>query len=332
MANGFSLKALLTVLMIAGVLLAPRPAPAHPLGNFSISHYTGIRVEQDRIELRYFIDMAEIPTFQEIQESGVVPDVGHPSVGQHLARQAERWKQRLTLEINGRRLPLETMSKDVIFPPGAGGLPTMKFGIVYRARLDSSWLRATNHLRYRDDNFPDRAGWKEIIAVGGAGIALLNSSVPDKDRSGELADYPTDLLNSPPQEIEARVTFTRKSPLVAAHQPAPPRANPTVQTPAAIEPLKLQSNSQTTPRSAFTELIAAKPRGFRIVLMALAVAVALGAFHALEPGHGKTVVAAYLVGSRGTAWHAVLLGLIVDRKSTRLNSSHSRASRMPSSA
>src|SRR4029077_15038284 len=36
-----------------------------------------------------------------------------------------------------------------------------------------------------------------------------------------------------------------------------------------------------------------------------------GAIHALQPGHGKTLVAAYLVGSRGTAWHAVLLGVIV---------------------
>jgi len=37
----------------------------------------------------------------------------------------------------------------------------------------------------------------------------------------------------------------------------------------------------------------------------------LGALHALEPGHGKTVVGAYLVGSRGTAWHAMILGLVV---------------------
>ena len=43
----------------------------------------------------------------------------------------------------------------------------------------------------------------------------------------------------------------------------------------------------------------------------MAVSVGLGAFHALEPGHSKTVVAAYLVGSRGTAWHALMLGLIV---------------------
>src|SRR5512143_1392345 len=40
-------------------------------------------------------------------------------------------------------------------------------------------------------------------------------------------------------------------------------------------------------------------------------AFVLGAFHALEPGHGKTVVAAYLVGSKGRSYEAVLLGLIV---------------------
>lgn len=37
----------------------------------------------------------------------------------------------------------------------------------------------------------------------------------------------------------------------------------------------------------------------------------LGALHALEPGHGKTVVGAYLVGSKGTTWDAILLGLVV---------------------
>jgi ABC-type nickel/cobalt efflux system permease component RcnA len=41
------------------------------------------------------------------------------------------------------------------------------------------------------------------------------------------------------------------------------------------------------------------------------VAAALGALHGLEPGHGKTVVAAYLVGSRGTARHALFLGATV---------------------
>src|SRR5262249_34055315 len=42
----------------------------------------------------------------------------------------------------------------------------------------------------------------------------------------------------------------------------------------------------------------------------LLMAAAFGAVHALTPGHGKTLVAAYLVGERGTAWHALVLGIV----------------------
>ena len=100
-------------------------------------------------------------------------------------------------------------------------------------------------------------------------------------------------------------------------QPAPePRVNSGViepDSPRANEnsPVQLQANRQATPRNSFTELMATEQLGLGIILIALAVAVGLGAFHALEPGHGKTLVAAYLVGSRGTVKHALLLGLIV---------------------
>ena len=67
----------------------------------------------------------------------------------------------------------------------------------------------------------------------------------------------------------------------------------------------------TTPRSALTELVTTQQLSPGMVGLALAVAIGLGVLHALEPGHGKTVVAAYLVGTRGTPRHALYLGLIV---------------------
>jgi ABC-type nickel/cobalt efflux system permease component RcnA len=51
--------------------------------------------------------------------------------------------------------------------------------------------------------------------------------------------------------------------------------------------------------------------GWSVMLLGMLAAFAFGAVHALSPGHGKTLVAAYLVGSRGTARHAVFLGLMV---------------------
>ncbi len=52
-------------------------------------------------------------------------------------------------------------------------------------------------------------------------------------------------------------------------------------------------------------------QGPQFLALALGVAFFLGAAHALTPGHGKTIVAAYLVGSRGTIWDAVYLGSVV---------------------
>jgi ABC-type nickel/cobalt efflux system permease component RcnA len=71
-----------------------------------------------------------------------------------------------------------------------------------------------------------------------------------------------------------------------------------------------------TPRSAFTQLVATPELSVGVVLLAIATALGVGAVHALEPGHGKTIVAAYLVGARGTARHAVFLGLVVTASHT----------------
>ena len=89
-----------------------------------------------------------------------------------------------------------------------------------------------------------------------------------------------------------------------------------VEGPAVAPPLHLQANQQATPRSAFTELITTRSLTLWFLITAAFIAFGLGALHALEPGHGKTIVAAYLVGSRGTARHALLLGLIVTASHT----------------
>src|SRR5262245_6934574 len=308
-----------TGLLLAGLFLIPDTSPAHPLGNFSISHYTGIQIAQDSIELRYVLDMAEIPTFQELQDTGLTPEVEHPRVQGYLAQKTEVLKTGLLLEVNGQSLTLQVVSSEILFPPGAGGLPTLKLGVVYRTPLDPAQADTMYSLHYRDGNFPGRAGWQEIIARTSSDITLIRSSVPDTDRSRALTDYPTNLLNSPPQVLEAQMLFRQVTlhTVVAANGapasftlPFPPGSGVSPQ-PLPPPALSLQANQQATPRNAFTELVTTPQLSLGIICLALAGAVGLGAFHALEPGHGKTVVAAYLVGTRGTARHALSLGLIV---------------------
>src|SRR5207245_4360713 len=81
-------------------------------------------------------------------------------------------------------------------------------------------------------------------------------------------------------------------------------------------PMTLRSNAQASSSNAFADLVGQSEPGLGLLALALLTAAALGAFHALEPGHGKTVVAAYLVGSRGTARHALILGLVVPASHT----------------
>ena len=150
-------------------------------------------------------------------------------------------------------------------------------------------------VEFRDRNFAGRAGWREVVADAGEGLALADSSVPRVDRSQALRAYPADLLQSPPQVSEARFRITSGSaaPLAAA-------------TPAGA----LVGAKRFGDR--MTELVStSEPLGLGLVLTSLLVAALLGALHALGPGHGKTIVGAYLIGTRGTARHALFLGLVV---------------------
>lgn len=294
------------LLLLASVFL-PLQSAAHPLGNFSINHYSALHLTQEAITLHYILDLAEIPTFQVIQDVGMVPTAEHPSVSSYLAQQGDALRQQIHLTLNHQPLMFHLVSSDILFSPGAGGLPTLKLGLIYRAPYQALERYRTYALHYRDDNFPHRAGWHEIIATADTGITVTQSSVPTTDRSRMLTDYPTDLLNSPPQILEATVMFHHAS------DTAVPVTTATVVASDGTQPhtMTLVTNQQTTPRNTLTELLTAPQRSVGALLFALLLATSLGALHALEPGHGKTVVAAYLVGTRGTVRQALYLGTVV---------------------
>ena len=342
-------------LSFLAVLGLCRATFAHPMGNFSVNHYSKITLEGDRIRVDYFIDLAEIPTYQELQQANISATSIDPSstaVTSYVATRGAEFARGLGLEVNGKAATLRLVSSAVIFPAGAGGLPTMKMGFVYESAYApvtstlSSFDRQHVSLHYSDNNYPGHTGWKEIIALASGGT-LVRSSVPSTDRSAELNNYPADLLTSPPQVLEASLEAALTAPkaTVASAQPSrlsqPITASPEVSSfkhgeggngraikassshSIAISPqrsqpastgsarLHLQANVQQTPRSKFTNLIQAQDLSAWFLFTAALIAIGLGGLHALEPGHGKTIVAAYLVGSKGTPRHAFLLGLIV---------------------
>jgi nickel/cobalt transporter (NicO) family protein len=265
--GGLVVKRLLVLVALAGALLAPAAAQAHPLGNFTVNRFARLEVAGHRLYVRYVLDLAEIPTYQARQQ-GVDP-----------AAYARRLAAGLHVTLDGRAATLVPVAHALAFPMGVGGLHTMRLQVILRGpEVDGS-----ARLAVRDTNYAGRIGWKEIV---------LGASAPSE--SSELRAYPKSLLQSPLNVTEASATV--------ASTRAPP--------PTLLSGRALQAPDRVAD-SGFTRLIGRGHLSALVILASLAVALFLGAAHALSPGHGKTIVSAYLIGKRGTPRDAALLGLIV---------------------
>ncbi|HEU5097462.1 MAG TPA: sulfite exporter TauE/SafE family protein [Roseiflexaceae bacterium] len=284
------LPTIIAILLVLG--RAPARADAHPLGNFTVNQYSRIEVGRDTILVRYIVDMAEIPAFQERQTIDGDGDgqVDNAENLAYLAKQSPALLAGLRLAVNGAPAALRVVEQSLSFPEGQGGLLTLR--MTFDLRADVAGAAQPLAIDYRDDNFAERIGWREVIVRAGDGVALRESSVPAQDQTGELRSYPADMLSSPLDVREARAsaTFGPTTAGAAAPSTADPPANGRVP-------------------DAFANLIASRELTPATIVLALLLALLLGAGHALTPGHGKTIVAAYLVGARGTARHAVFLGL-----------------------
>ena len=277
------------------------------MGNFSINHYTRLEVNGSRLTGRYVLDIAEIPTVSEMERLDANHD-GKVSDGEraaYLKAQAASLSRALSLTVNGQSIPLNALPDSVELRPGAGGLPTLRLTLALNALLPAAAGNTPRLVEYKDTNFPLRTGWKEIV-VTGAGGSVRDSSVAATDLSKELTAYPADPGIAPPQATEARFTLIK-----GVEKAEGKRQKAEDQERASSFILHPSSLSPRTPQDKFTQSIAAQGLTPAVILFSLASAFLFGALHALSPGHGKAMVAAYLVGTRGTAWHAVLLGLVV---------------------
>src|SRR5581483_5037558 len=203
----------------------------------------------------------------------------------------------LRLTVDGRPVRLKPLRHALAFPPGQAGLRTTRLEIA----LGSPPLLETSpaQLLYKDTNFGGRIGWKEIVVQPTAGASVDTASVPAATISDELRSYPKDLLQSPLDVTEASAHF------VIGHGDG---AVPALHSRRELEQ---RVGVRAVADGGFAGLIARDKLSLGFVLISLLIAVFWGAAHAFSPGHGKSIVAAYLVGSRGTARHAVLLGLTV---------------------
>ncbi len=284
---------------------------AHPMGNFSVSHYTQLRPTAKSIEIHYVIDLAEIPTFELLRSWEIDRSAPRSVLDAKALAQARQWGEQLTVLSDGRALRLRLLRATATVADGAGSLPIV--------RVDSYWTvpAAGGHLEFEDHNFPDRAGWKEIVIAPGPGATVERASQDDKERSAGLTRYPPDPTVAPPQDLRAVLDWTAEAPLPALPRAVPRPVVARIPQPASPAPpptpaaLKKAPPAGAVVRGDSISRLLRGPLSPAVILIALAIAFGLGAAHALTPGHGKTLVAAYLVGSRGAMKHAVVLGAMV---------------------
>jgi nickel/cobalt exporter len=286
---------------------------AHPMGNFSVSHYARIEVSGGGAEIRYVLDLAEIPTFQLLQQWGLSADSPRSLLEAKAREQAREWVRNLALTCDGRTVFPRFEGATLALSPGAGGAPVMRVTSTLKLAV------AAGSLAYEDRNYPDRAGWKEVVVTAGPGASIARATQDDTDRSQALTAYPADPTVAPPQDLKASVEWIAAGPLApnavtnVTAKKAPPQTVPAPAPVQATSPVPPQPSAPgTVVRGDFlSRLLHRGDIGLGLILLGMAVAFGLGSMHALSPGHGKTIVAAYLVGSRGTFKHAVFLGGMV---------------------
>jgi len=294
-----AVRAALLGTVVAALLLVPAAAAsAHPLGNFTVNRYSGLRVQPDRLVVDYVVDMAEIPAFQTRQTLDADADgtVSGAEAAAWRGRECPRLAGRLSAQVDGRALRLAASGARLAFPPGQGGLTTLRLECELAAPLPMGDSRHT--LRYQDGNADGRIGWREVTAAGDR-TTIERADVPARSTSARLTAYPEDLLRSPLDQDRATVRFRPGG--------APLRGGD------GIGAQRRSSRPVGVDRAtaAFTALVARQHLTVGFALLALALAGVLGAAHALAPGHGKTVMAAYLVGLRGSVRQAAAIGGIV---------------------
>jgi ABC-type nickel/cobalt efflux system permease component RcnA len=277
--------ALLSLGLVLG--MHPTPAAAHPLGNFTVNLYSRLDVGAEQIDVTYVVDMAEIPTYQEFGGTAI----SGQAQAAYLERILPMLRDGLRLTVDGATPELRTVAQQIEFPLGQGGLKTTRMTIRLLAPLGRLTAGTQRAISYEDHNYTERLGWHEIVVRPAANVRFLRSDAPSADQSNELRSYPEDMLSSPLdiRAVQLLAEPGRSVPTAAGAQAAP----------------------AARPTDRFAALISTEHLSPLVLAVALLSALGLGAMHAFAPGHGKTIVAAYLIGSRGTARHALFLGITV---------------------
>ncbi len=355
---------------------------AHPLGNFSLNHYTLIELKSDRIITQHILDFAEFPSYKELSSLDIDDDniISSREMRSFEDNLYELYLKHFTFSLVGKDnkpiyLKPEIFHHEVVLSRGQGSLTCLQVKIACEMRHELLIPKGAKNFSFNDAYLPRRQGVKEIRVKTAAGVELLQENITSSKISAPIPlDNTTFILSGMDAVISYEIKDIEKpsstkdeieffsfiAPASIPIYPLNPDSEgnyeilkspvgPSPEVQKKVEMLQprniisasgvlaglVEPNALTDSTTTITEdssldknqtTLATKPGGYdaqwanligvdtlspTIVFFAIFVSLIAGASHALSPGHGKTVVAAYLVGSRGTVLHAIFLGIVV---------------------
>lgn len=302
-------------LLLTGVCRADTVATL--LGNFTINQYCGLTLAPDTIDVHYVIVFGQLPALRELHladadGNGVTSQEERDAYVRTLAPGIA---QALTLRVNGLRVPLHAVRWMSSLPTEQGGF-SLRVDVDFTGSLPAVAMDAPALLEFDNENYAGRLGWHEIVVEAASGMSLFNSNAYRTSLTNGLVDALQALpAEGPLDERAVHVSFV-SGPRPPSAQPLAARINGTATT--AAPPADARRNTGGSDTAWLTQrtrqlvdAISGPRVAPRVLLLALLGALLLGGVHALSPGHGKTIVGAYLIGSRGTPRHAAFLGVTV---------------------
>ena len=310
----FTVRAALLALLAFAPLLGRADTVASLLGNFTVNQYCGLKIAADAVDVHYAVVFGQLPALRELHLADANGDgvTTQSERDAYVERLAPSFAQALKLTVDGSSVPLRATHWTSSLPTEQGGF-SLRLDVDFSGALPQAAGNTPHAVAFSNQNYPGQIGWDEITVQAPPSIAVFDT---DAFSSSLTAGLTAALQTLPPAgplaERSVHLSFVQGAAPAGArvlqaragarHNAAPASA----QVSGSGENLWLQQQTRR-----LVGLISAPHVAPEVTFLALLFALVLGAMHALSPGHGKTIVGAYLIGSRGTARHAVFLGVTV---------------------
>ncbi|HTE18640.1 MAG TPA: hypothetical protein VK689_09715 [Armatimonadota bacterium] len=311
------LSALATVLAAA----APAPARAHPADEASVFHYLWLEAGPGSLSLQHATVVGGLLT------QAVWPTIDRDGDRILSAEEQQRYARELaasiSLKVDGK--PVRWKLEDALYPSRGdffgGELAAVKLRLT--APLGSVSARGST-ISVRDDTY---VLFKAIFPQPVVRPTTLAAGEPRVSENGRLMEVTltpggvtAPQIGAPgtPEERgqRSRLPGLELTPKSVAEAPDMRKLDEIDLRNAPLFPERGKIVYAAPQRREGAEVgklkgFLGRPLSLGLVLLGLGAALLAGMAHALTPGHGKAMVAAYLVGSRGTVWDAVFLGIVV---------------------